>query len=233
MSPGGPFPADEPSNLRDADAIRDNDWRAFSGLSQLTDHWSRPGWPDGARAFYWLISLGGYPELTDRARQCLDPLLGVGDFDPVPMDLLHLTLVRVAAVSDLDAKHLADICTAAREPIGRLAPIRLSVGPLAGSAGAVRFSVTPWEGLFQLRRSLTEARLSAPNPPRDKGFRPHVSIAYNRRRRPAEPVTRAVGQLRHLPVVDITITAAELVELRRDGRAYRWNRVDRMKLGSM
>ncbi|WP_346655863.1 2'-5' RNA ligase family protein [Streptomyces sp. RFCAC02] len=53
-------------------------------------------------------------------------------------------------------------------------------------------------------------------------FRPHLGVAYNNRQRPAASVVDAVSRLRSLPPVALVIRSVDLVELRRQGRAYRW-----------
>ncbi|MGW1286441.1 2'-5' RNA ligase family protein [Streptomyces sp. NPDC002586] len=97
--------------------------------------------------------------------------------------------------------------------------------PLAGSRGAVRLSLGPWEPLLRLHHALAKAGSSvglAPKKPTSV-FRPHLSLAYNNRRRPAAPVVEAVSSLRALPAVELWVSAVQLVELRREGRTYRWD----------
>lgn len=62
-------------------------------------------------------------------------------------------------------------------------------------------------------------------------FRPHLSLAYNNRPRPAAPVIEAVTPLRGLAPVDLHVPDVQLVELRREDRAYRWNVVKSLPLG--
>ncbi|WP_395575382.1 hypothetical protein [Streptomyces sp. BK79] len=62
-------------------------------------------------------------------------------------------------------------------------------------------------------------------------FRPHLSLAYNNRSRPAAPVIEAVTALRGLPPVDLHVREVRLVELRREGRSYRWDVVRSLPLG--
>ncbi|MFJ8599413.1 2'-5' RNA ligase family protein [Streptomyces shenzhenensis] len=97
--------------------------------------------------------------------------------------------------------------------------------PLAGSRGAVRLSLGPWEPLLRLHHALAKAGSSAGLAPKKptSAFRPHLSLAYNNRRRPAAPVVEAVSGLRALPAVELSVSAAQLVELRREGRTYRWD----------
>lgn len=224
------FPPAEPASLTDAKAIAENDWKAFSGLQMMVDHWARPAWPDGAKAVYWLLSLGGYPHLRASAQSCADALSHVPDLDVVPLDLLHLTLCRVGDAAELSVGAIAAVASSARKRTSQLAPFGVSIGPLAGSAGAIRFTVTPWDRLFLLHGELVAARNSVVGGPEGSGFRPHVSVAYNARRRDAEPIIRYVRALHRNPPVNLTVTRIDLVELRREGRVYGWQLLDQVQL---
>jgi 2'-5' RNA ligase len=224
------FPPAPPASLTDAGEIIRNDWAAFSGLDTLTNHWERPAWPDGAQAYYWLLSLGGHPELRARAEACQSFLSDVPDIDPIPAALLHLTLCRVGSAANLRDDLLSKIADAAAQRVGLFGPLRLSIGPLAGSAGAIRFSVTPWDALLALQGELVSARNSILGGTPNTGLRPHVSIAYNARQRPAAPVVECVRELRGQSPVEVIMTEVELVRLVRDGRIYHWATLQRLPL---
>lgn len=219
------FPPNPPRSTSKAEDIIRNDWAAFQGLKQLADHWARPAWPDGASAVYWLIDLGWSTDLRAHADACQQNLADIPDLDPVPLGLLHLTICRVGATSEVDDDTAATIAQAAQQRTRTMPPMTLSIGPLAGSAGAVRFSVTPWTELLHLHQDLVAARNAVLGGPPSNGFRPHVSIAYNGRPRLASPLTDRVNRLRHLPPVNVEVTVANLVRLQRDGHVYRWQTI--------
>lgn len=172
------FPAEPPADLENPAVIAAHDWAAFSALEEMTDHWSRPGWPDGARAYYWMLTYPDSPALADLALRCQKELAPLG-LDPVPDRGLHITLARVGARDTVTPRQLDALArTAARR---LLAPFTLQAMPLAGSRGAVRFSVGPWGPLVNLYAALAGAGRSegiAPEKPIAL-FRPHLSIAYN------------------------------------------------------
>jgi hypothetical protein len=97
--------------------------------------------------------------------------------------------------------------------------------PLAGSRGAVRLTLTPWEPLVRLHAALVAANASVGLPAMKPTtlFRPHLSLAYNNRPRPAGPVIETVAGLRSLPSVELSVADVQLVELRRCGAEYRWD----------
>ncbi|WP_411999225.1 2'-5' RNA ligase family protein [Nocardia sp. CWNU-33] len=106
-------------------------------------------------------------------------------------------------------------------------PFDLSIGPLAGSRSAVRFSVTPWDELHGVHRRVREATAAYRPPGRlaqTAEFRPHVGIGYINRAQRAASLIEDIAILRNLPVVEVHIDAIHLVELRREGRQYRWGR---------
>ena len=229
MSAGGPhalvFPAEPPPSLTDPAVIRKHDWNAFYQLPTMTNHWERPGWQPGRRSYHWLLAFHDEPALVDLANRCQQALRHL-PLDPVPLDSLHLTLLRVGFTDELAPQRVDAVAQAVADRCGGLPVFPLAVGPLAGSRGAIRFSVTPWNALVEIRRRLHAAVNDALNsrPPvgRADSFRPHVSIAYCDRDLPAAPVVRAVAPLRRLAPVTVQIGTLSLVVLRREGRAYRW-----------
>ncbi|WP_157172919.1 hypothetical protein [Nocardia exalbida] len=53
-------------------------------------------------------------------------------------------------------------------------------------------------------------------------LRPHLGIGYINRPRNAAALIADVAALRDLPPVSVHLNKVDLVELRRDGRRYRW-----------
>jgi 2'-5' RNA ligase len=210
-----------PADLDNRESIIANDWHAFSRLGQLSDHWSRPGWHDGAQAFYWMIvppAVGALRELVGNVQDAIRPL---GGFDQVPVDGLHLTVHRIGSIAKFDDGSIQAIAESASLSLSTAKPFDLQVGPLAGSAGALRFSVSPWTEITSVYHQVASLGTSGARTGA-KGIRPHLSIAYNNRVRRAAPVISAVQQLRSLNPVSTTIGDVHLVALRREGHLYKW-----------
>ncbi|MET8648373.1 2'-5' RNA ligase family protein [Nocardia aurea] len=219
-----PFPLLYPTSTTDADPIIDNDWSAFRQLSTLHDHWTMKSWAPGQSGFYWYITFRD-PALVELARHCQEELAHDG-LDPVPVDGLHLTLLSVGKVDDVSPWQVSDISTAARASLAAMKPFDLTIGPLTGSRSALRFSVTPWTPLLDIHHRLREA--TALHRPSSRlaetiEFRPHLGIGYINRTQPAGPLVSDVAELRDLPPVTVRVEQVRLVELRRDGHAYRWD----------
>lgn len=205
------------------------DWTRFSSLSHLTDHWERPGWTATRTAYYWYLTFDS-PELHALTRDCQSQLEFLG-LDMVETNWLHLSLVRLGWSDESSLASALDVADKAAKRCAEVAPFGLEVGPLAGSAGAVRFSVSPWKPLIQLREHLAAANAAAATLLAESTFLPHISIGYSNRSRLAAPVVRAVAELRAKPTISLDITDVALVEVRREGRSYKWDMVTRVPLG--
>ena len=214
------FPPDPPGDLDDPHAIAAHDWAAFQAVSHMADHWDRPGW-NGGRAYYWMLTFPSHNTLIDDARVLQDAVAGP-TLDPVPADGLHITLNKVAESGTFSRNDLARVASLAQEYAPRA--FHLQVGPLAGSKGALRYSVAPWVPLINLHESLAQAgaQAGAPGGRSTKSFRPHLGIAYSNSIHPAAPVAAQVAELRGRPSIPLLIGHVDLVELRREYAAYRW-----------
>lgn len=228
----GAFPRRPPPDLDSAELLVGHDWQAFSAVERMTDHWARPGWHEGVRVYYWMLTFPDAEGLISRARQCQEALAHLG-MDCVPEEGLHVTLTRIgspAMVSDDQVRRLADLAEQTVPPAFEIAAY-----PMAGSRGAVRFTLAPWSPLIRLHAALSEAgrrvHLSEGKP--TAAFRPHLGVQYSNRRCPAAPVIESVARLRGLEPVPLTIRSVELVELWRTSApapAYRWRVVRRVPL---
>jgi 2'-5' RNA ligase len=209
---------------------QDEDWIRFRDLSSMVDHWERPGWTPGRQAYYWYLTFDS-SDLERLAKDCQDHLR-LPYLDPVPLDELHLTLPRVGWSDEISAEVANAVADAAATTCARMRPFMLSVGPLAGSAGAVRLSVGPWEPVMALYDTLRRAIRAVRGGASDEGeFRPHIGVAYSNRAIPTDSLVSAISPLRELPTVDVAVTKADLVLLRRRGRTYTWSTVRSLSLG--
>lgn len=202
------------------------DWRRYAQLGQLVNHWDRPGWTPGRHSYHWLIGLDD-GALRELAAHCQAQLADLSQLDPVPLSSLHITLQRAGFADEISRNNALAIAEAARELCRSLSPFVLRVGPLAGSAGAVRFSAGPHEAVRQVRDSVRTAIVQVHGPgdltsERPTPFLPHVSIAYCHERGPAQPLVGRVARLRALGAVMVSVSAVQLVEMWREDRAYRW-----------
>jgi hypothetical protein len=213
--------------------IIDHDWTAFAALARMTDHWARPGWSGDRRVYYWMLTFPDSPHLISTARHFQDALAPLG-MDPIPANGLHVTMPRIGNTTQVSSACIQQLAALAGQL--PLEPFSVAAHPLAGSRGAVRFTLSPWTPLVRLHASLSELgrRVGVPGGRPTAAFRPHLGLMYSNRDHPAGPVIEHVDRLRALPPVLLDVTCVDLVELRRSDRphrAYYWSVLHRIGLG--
>lgn len=203
----------------------DPDWTTFAALDRMTNHWDRPGWRPGRAAYYWYVSFRDQSAVQALAEQC-QAVFDAPYFDLVARTDLHMTVKRVAFTDEIDDSGLLRVEDAARRALRSFGELRFTVGPLAGSRGALSFSTAPQDRLLDLRSQLLAAHHSAGSvmdvSPVDT-FRPHVGIGYCNQTVDASPIIKQVQRLRTLPPVNVRISKLTLVELTRHERSYTWD----------
>jgi 2'-5' RNA ligase len=196
----------------------------------MIDHWNRPGWFPGREAYYWYLTFDSL-QLARLAKQCQNDLK-LSYLDPVPLNSLHLTLPKIGWSDEITDDELRRITETARELCLELRKFRLNVGPLSGSRGAVRFSVSPWRPLQslseRLRSAVTSVRGTNCNEPE---FRPHIGIAYCNQVIPTDELMTRIERLRSLPPVEVAVDRVKLVRLRRQDKTYAWSTISKLPLG--
>ncbi|MFF1712265.1 2'-5' RNA ligase family protein [Streptomyces sp. NPDC058268] len=228
------FPTAPPPDLDDPHVIVEHDWKAFAAVARMTDHWARPGWSGGRRAYYWMLTFPNSPRLVSLARHCQSSLAHLG-MDPIPDDVLHVTMTRIGDTAHVSPAQIQHLIALAEEL--SLASLPVAAHPLAGSQGAVRFTLTPWTPLVRLYAQLSEVgrRARVPGGSPTAAFRPHLGIQYSNRSQSAGAVIDSVAGLRQLAPVALDVTTVDLVELRRTDRpqrAYRWDVLHQLVLGT-
>jgi 2'-5' RNA ligase len=199
----------------------EEDWKMFNSLTSMINHWDRPGWSPGRRAYYWYLTFDS-TDLRALAARC-QASLPTTYLDHVPLDGLHLTLPKVGWADELTEDQIEQVVRAATQDVALFPRFELEVGPLAGSSGAVRFSVNPWDPVNSLFATLSRAGRDNTGLNFDNSFRPHIGIAYCNAAIDATDLIATVRELRSLPPVRIEITEVELVLLERRGRSYAWS----------
>jgi 2'-5' RNA ligase len=214
----------------------EEDWHHFRQLRQLGSPWERPGWAEGRRSYHWFLTFEHAPDLQGLATRCQEPFGDLPQFDLVSLDALHLTIQRVAFSDEIPISRLPAVTATVRQRCQDVAPFRLRVGWLAGSAGAIRFTALPVAPVVVVRTMVTmqtattNVRGDAPSCTPET-FWPHISIAYSNTAQPATPIATHIEVLRNLPPAEVPVTNIALVELRREDRAYRWKVLERVRLG--
>lgn len=223
------FPPALPPDPNDPCVVSAHDWDAFAAVDEMVNHWDRPGWTSATRAYYWMLTFRDAIPLISQARHCQRELRHL-DFDEIDEDGFHLTLGRIGLVNDVSSQQLERlIANVLKRGIERFT---LQAIPLTASRGAIRYTIAPWHPVLQLHAALAAAGIES-GLPMDKpttSLRPHVGLAYCNQTMPAREVRAAILPLRGLDAVEMDVHQAQLVELRREHRAYRWQVVHTLPL---
>jgi hypothetical protein len=149
--------------------------------------------------------------------------------DLVPLNRLHITLERAGFTDEISESEARAIAETGQARCATIPAPTLVIGPLTGSAGAVRFSAGPHEPLRTIltavRAAIADVRGAPALPGNVHQFIPHVSIAYSNTVRPAQPLVARVAGLRALGTATVHVPIVQLVELRREGRQYAWDKL--------
>ncbi|SNQ47248.1 conserved hypothetical protein [Frankia canadensis] len=203
------------------------DWESFRRAERMTDHWWwRPGWRPDRHYLTWYLVFQD-PALADYVAGFQRTLADLGYLDPVPVDGLHLTVQGVAFADEMDADQVAALGKAADELCADLERFTLTAGPIAAYTGGTFLRTAPWQPVAELRERLRSAigqvlgTDAVPDEP--AMFKPHISVTYGNADPPAAEVIHRLTKLRQQPPISLPATSVDLLELRRDGHAYRWD----------
>jgi 2'-5' RNA ligase len=227
------FPAAMPASVDDCRVIQEHDWVAFRELDTMYNHWQRPGWSPARRSYHWMLTFPDNRELMWLARRCQRRFADLGALDLVAPEALHITIGRVGFTDEVSATVVDAVVCQARGQLAALGPFDLSVGPLSGSSGALRFSVGPWRPLLNLHSALaraTVAVLGSAATMNTSGFRPHLSIAYANSEISIDSLSGRISAARTELPISLPVGFVVLVELRREGHSYRYQELTAMPL---
>ncbi|MDT0165262.1 2'-5' RNA ligase family protein [Actinotalea sp. AC32] len=208
---------------------------AHGDVARTTDHWWwRPGWGPGTRYYTWHVTLEGQDRLHARVAELQSALAGLPALAPVPRRWLHVTVAGLGDVGDVPAQVRDDVVVAVRRRAAAVPAFRADVlGPVVGRE-AVVLPLRPLDRFDAVRDAVRAGIADAWGRSRvvgpDRGFAPHLSVAYASGEADAAPVRAALDGVpasREPLVVD----RVQLIELERDDRAYRWRTVAEVPLG--
>lgn len=216
------FPATAPADPNDPTCVAQHDQAAFEQVEQMLCHWDRPH----RRSYHWMITLDQQPRAIELSQRC-QAVFPEDGLDLIPPESLHLTVRRFGYVDEVPVDKLDTAVATVIEHCQGASPFRLHMLPLAGSPGALRFSVAPWSPLLSLHRAVSVASgYDEVNPL--TLYRPHVGVAYSNRVQAPGPFVAAAREARSLPSAEIAVTELRLVELYRADHQYQWRVLERL-----
>lgn len=210
-------------------------WQAFQRLDRMRNHWWwRPGWRVGRSFYTWHLTFGDAPQVHELVRQ-VQAELDLATLDQVPIEGLHLTMQGVGFTDEVDRNDIGRIVEATRSRLGQLRPFKVTLGPVDPDAEGVGLLISPWDDVERVRSAARDAIASvwgsANVPDPASSFRPHVTVAYSGADVTAGELRERITPLRDLPLASVDISRADLIELNRDDKLYRWTVVASVPLG--
>lgn len=204
-------------------------------VRQMTDHWWwRPGWSVGTRYLTWHLTLDGQDAVQEAVTAYQAALTGVTALDPVPVPGLHVTVTGLGDTDEVPEALRPAVVAAVAERLSSVPPFTADLlRPVVGRE-AVVVPLRPQDRFDALRDAVRQGIADAWGRERvvgpDRGFAPHLSIAYAHDEADAAPVRAALDAV---PATRATLAVDRigLIELQRDEREYRWTTVAEVALG--
>jgi 2'-5' RNA ligase len=177
------------------------------------------------------LTLADEPEvrdLVDLIRRYRDAVQEVQILDPVLDDWLHVTMLELPFVDEIDDTGLSRVIEALRGRLAELPRPDVTFHRPTVATEAVYLRAESSGPLDEVRLAMYDAVAAVHPPgtfrrdrPRPGSFKPHVSFAYVNIDSSAAPIVAALRDVEHEPVT-VTFDAVSLVRLSRDHRMWQW-----------
>lgn len=195
----------------------------------MVDHWAREGpWRPGQRLWALYVTCGSIPPVVAYATAFQERLTAMRGLDLVDPRWLHLTVLGVAFVEDVEPAGMARLVERATAIAAAEPALEMVAEAPRARTDAVWMAVEATPSLIPLRNTLSRAVVSClgiePHalPLPLAGFRPHISIAYANAGAPlVEEVDDALSSV-DLPPVSFRVSHLSLIRLRREAPGWSW-----------
>jgi 2'-5' RNA ligase len=203
--------------------------------TELRNHWWwRPGWQVGTRFYAFHLAVGSCEDLAGLVERYQAAIRGLGGFDPIPREWLHITMQGLAFMDDISPEEVASVVKTTRAALRDIEPFTLVFNrPLIRPEALVLVpeDVQPLNDLRDAVRSAIEKALGqGVIELGSTDFQPHVSFAYVNADRAAADV---LARLNDTPstTAEFPVDTVPLIEVHRDNRMYEWRLIDSIRLG--
>ncbi|HEY0687610.1 MAG TPA: 2'-5' RNA ligase family protein [Kribbella sp.] len=205
----------------------------MTDVTDLTEHWYwRPGWRVGRSFYTWHITFAKAPAVAALADQYADALADLPEYDPIPLEWLHLTMQGIGFTDEIDRGTADRVVEAVRTRLATVPPVDVTIGPAAIDSEALKLPVLPVEPLTTIRNEIRAAIAEVCGEVSESPeYSPHVSLGYTNSSGPAQRALEALA--RYEPhTARVTVDAVALIDLNRDHKMYQWTTVAEAKLAS-
>ena len=204
----------------------------------MRNHWAREEpWRPGRRLWALYVSCGSIPPLVAHATAFQEPLSGMRGLDLVEPRWLHMTVLGVGFVEEVDPDGMARLLDRASTIVATVPPVDMVAAAPRARTDAVWMSVSTTPSIVPLREDLVEAvRTCLGHEPHAlplprTGFTPHISIAYANADPPrADEVNERLSSV-DLPPTPFRASHLSLLRLRRGTDRWSWDGEQRIPFG--
>lgn len=200
------------------------------GTAAVKNHWARERpWRPGRRLWALYVSCGSIPPVVAHATAFQERLSGVNGLDLVEPRWLHMTVLGVAFVEEVDPASMAGLLERVTAVAAAVPPIDMVAAAPRARTDAVWMSVSTTPSIVPLRQELEQAvrtclgREPHVLPLPRTGFAPHISIAYANADPPAADEVNERLSAVDRPPVSFRASHLSLLRLRREAARWSWD----------
>lgn len=204
----------------------------------MRNHWAREeAWRPGQRLWALYVTCGSMPPLVEHATAYQESLSQVRGLDLVEPRWLHMTVLGVGFVEEVDPDGMARLLDRVTTLAAAAPPVDLVAAAPRARTDAVWMSVSTTPSIVPLREDLADAvrtclgREPHALPLPRAGFTPHISIAYANADPPrAEEVDEHLSEVDR-PPTSFRASHLSLLRLRRGDARWSWDQEQRIPFG--
>jgi 2'-5' RNA ligase len=156
---------------------------------------------------------------------------GLGKFetlDIVGSDGIHVTFQGLGFADEVSVEDVSAIAAAVDRRCTGTGAIEIELEQPHVDTETVQMNVGPVRRLAEIRNMIREGIGevwgSANVPESDRGFRPHITLAYSNGARSMREIEQGIRGL-HLSATKCRVESISLIRLNRDARRYEWEEI--------
>lgn len=205
----------------------------------VVNHWvDLPRWTPGRALYACYLTFADHPELHQLIDAYQRALAVLPNMDLILPQWRHMTIQGATFTDELTPQERQHIEQEVRKQLAHVHPFTVHTEPEVLASDSVYIPIGPREPLTALREAIRAGILTVLDsdrlyalPGQESGeFEPHVSVAYVNADGPAAPVQERLATVNPVPV-ELEITYASLISLRKDDHKWAWTDEVRIPLG--
>jgi 2'-5' RNA ligase len=207
-------------------------------IGMAKDHFERHAYMKGKTDWNFNLLFDAAPQVSAMAERYAPLLQHPGLYPPVPLEWLHLTVLRVGSTSEATGEEMDQVCTKLAPRLAGLALPEFTVGPAWTYIGYPLLHITPERPLDSVFQEVLHALQAVVGPDRmprpiDRSatkLMPHIALAYPKNYDAENEVEQTL--IDHpIPPVTIRIPQLSLIKQWPTGEHYEWEVIKNIPLG--